>query len=508
MEAIYKLRDQVHDELVKKYDNAIATGVGHKLVNGVDTGRPALMVFVTEKYRGINKQDISQVIPQEIDGVPVDVVEAGHIVKQAYNTKVRPIVPGFSCSHYMVTAGTLGGIFLDKDDHVVGLSNNHVMANENRCKIGDLIFQPGIADNPLVSKTFVGWKNAPNLPYFATLKDYNKLLVNQKNQHDSAIARVDDSYVTQRMITANYPVGQPMAGFGTPKVGMNVQKFGRTSERTTGKVISLGGEFTVGYDIGAITFIDCIVTTAMSQGGDSGSILFDDNMNAIGLLFAGSDKVSLFNPLGPIISKYGLKIWSPSAQSQIQFWDRLWSRNSYGTGSLLFQPNGLLVVNAYANQHAYVEADLAEGTKSVTLEVFSGNDGGASWGPGLALRFPQGWMKVNIRANTGLGGYWGGTEVYGVGKTDFNSWYTINVTVGNKVTAQVLDKRINTWTKVIETPYSSVGGMPTKIRIGKLDVYGGPGDHSDPGKLGSCQFQKLAIASGTPQILPNGLREL
>jgi hypothetical protein len=41
--------------------------------------------------------------------------------------------------------------------------------------------------------------------------------------------------------------------------------------------------------------VDQIVTSNISQGGDSGSLVLDENNNAVGLLFAGSDKATIFN---------------------------------------------------------------------------------------------------------------------------------------------------------------------------------------------------------------------
>ena len=35
----------------------------------------------------------------------------------------------------------------------------------------------------------------------------------------------------------------------------------------------------------------------MAQPGDSGSIVVDENLRAVGLLFAGSDQATLINPI-------------------------------------------------------------------------------------------------------------------------------------------------------------------------------------------------------------------
>jgi len=59
----------------------------------------------------------------------------------------------------------------------------------------------------------------------------------------------------------------------------------------------------ISYDTDtAATFEDQILTTAMSQGGDSGSLLVaaDDNI-AAGLLFAGSTQSTVYNPIQAVL---------------------------------------------------------------------------------------------------------------------------------------------------------------------------------------------------------------
>jgi hypothetical protein len=44
------------------------------------------------------------------------------------------------------------------------------------------------------------------------------------------------------------------------------------------------------------------VTTPMSQGGDSGSLLVDgESLRAVGLLFAGSAQATIYNPIQDVL---------------------------------------------------------------------------------------------------------------------------------------------------------------------------------------------------------------
>src|SRR5690606_37522923 len=81
-------------------------------------------------------------------------------------------------------------------------------------------------------------------------------------------------------------------------VGMLVRKTGRTTGYSTGRITVVNATVDVSYGRGAVgRFTDQIVTTAMSQGGDSGSVLTTFDNLAVGLLFAGSPFASIANQM-------------------------------------------------------------------------------------------------------------------------------------------------------------------------------------------------------------------
>ena len=51
---------------------------------------------------------------------------------------------------------------------------------------------------------------------------------------------------------------------------------------------------------------------SFSAGGDSGSLVVinggQDNRNAVGLLFAGGANATILNPIGPVLSAFGVAI--------------------------------------------------------------------------------------------------------------------------------------------------------------------------------------------------------
>lgn len=81
-------------------------------------------------------------------------------------------------------------------------------------------------------------------------------------------------------------------------VGTIVQKTGRTTNYTTGRITAINATINVNYGGGNVArFKDQIVTTNMSAGGDSGSLVTTSDDVAVGLLFAGSASAMIANQI-------------------------------------------------------------------------------------------------------------------------------------------------------------------------------------------------------------------
>jgi len=79
-------------------------------------------------------------------------------------------------------------------------------------------------------------------------------------------------------------------------VGLTVQKTGQTTNFTTGRIAAINATIDVDYDGGrAGRFKDQIVTTNISAGGDSMSLVTTLDDVAVGLLFAGSATSTIVN---------------------------------------------------------------------------------------------------------------------------------------------------------------------------------------------------------------------
>jgi hypothetical protein len=60
------------------YSNVIGVATGIRVRGGKPTGEPCIVVYVSQKLP-ITKLAKSEVIPHEIEGVPIDVVDVGEI---------------------------------------------------------------------------------------------------------------------------------------------------------------------------------------------------------------------------------------------------------------------------------------------------------------------------------------------------------------------------------------------------------------------------------------------
>jgi len=215
----------------------------------------------------------------------------------------RPLRLGTSLGHYQVTAGTLGAAVRRRADGAsLLLSNNHVLANENKAKLGDAILQPGAFDRGVRPDDV-----AAELSRVARLKKTRPNLV------DAAVAApVRGIEVETRMIRG---LGK-LAGLG-PEIleeDREVAKLGRTTGLTRGRVTAFElDNVVVAYGLGMLRFdnqieIEGTGAAPFSEGGDSGSLVVDEERHAVGLLFAGGEiggsngqGLSYSNPIRPVL---------------------------------------------------------------------------------------------------------------------------------------------------------------------------------------------------------------
>lgn len=293
--------------------NIQGLGIGYKLTGGKETGKLAIICMVDNKLPE-SELTASDIVPKEVDGFETDVQETGRfVVEQNPLLRHRPVPGGVSAGHVSITAGT-NGCAVVREGKTYFLSNNHVYANSNRCKIGDAILQPGVHDggHSMSNKVAELFDYIPIVfeedeinggcflgSLLKKFKGKKKKFEEKINFVDAAIAKpVSDDIVRNDI----FYIGD-VAGIGTNIIGMQVCKSGRTTKYTEGTVQQIFATVRVGFGGGKTAlFKDQIVTTNMSEGGDSGSLVLDMDKKAVGLLFAGSDKVTIYNDIYNVLN--------------------------------------------------------------------------------------------------------------------------------------------------------------------------------------------------------------
>jgi hypothetical protein len=295
--------------------NLVGVGVGVKWKNGEPTGQPAVVVLVTQK---LEREQVSpaDMVPPKVQDMPTDVLAVGELLagdggplgtgSQTLTRRIRPAESGYSVGHLRITAGTIGTCVYDvlpeggttPPRHGIGiprqyyiLSNNHVLANSNNANLGDPVLQPGPfdggtdpADRIARLSRFVPITFDPPVPR----AQHNNLV-------DAAVAAGEFHDLDREIYWVGYVRGwRRKANIG---VGTIVQKTGRTTNYTIGRITAINATVDVNYGGRVARFRDQIITTNMSAGGDSGSLVTTPDNVAVGLLFAGSSVATILNQI-------------------------------------------------------------------------------------------------------------------------------------------------------------------------------------------------------------------
>jgi hypothetical protein len=277
-------------------------------------------------------------IPSQIDGIPVQFVTSeqdpqslihvphsgpgspGVSSMVSEQQTHRPLVCGLQLQNcdddtrtnvlangYMIV-GTLG-CFVKQlaDNKIAMLSNNHVLAGENRGVIGDRILQSGSNqfNAIMLAGELAQYAQLDSSPPGASIIAGNVIL----NKVDAAVAAISNTSYLQ----AYLPPRSAPSPKGIAKAARNdlVHKVGRTTGLTFGKVTQIGAILgPVPYAPGQCWFEDTLVIEGLngatfSDHGDSGSAIVRDDGMLVGLLYAGNGTQTyacsidnVFNALG------------------------------------------------------------------------------------------------------------------------------------------------------------------------------------------------------------------
>jgi hypothetical protein len=311
---ILELRERVRARLLA-IPGVLGVGYGLKEVGDELTERRALRVYVDEK-RPLSDLAPDEVIPDEIEGVPTDVVRIPRVVDHGTEDKARhsPLLGGITITNNkpdsasQISLGTLG-CFATIDgaggpDNVVLLSNNHVLA-ANAGAVGDGVHQPqvggitaGSPPEPIGTIHNIGVAAPRNFTYPSeTQQAYfidcatAKLAIDVSSWCD---CNCGVSYKNElREINVG---GNKLEGVARAVDGETVYKSGRSTGGTQGTIADPLGSAMHGTPPVLVNNVILISPAnppdpKFSDHGDSGAAVINAQRKIVGLVFGGEDGV-------------------------------------------------------------------------------------------------------------------------------------------------------------------------------------------------------------------------
>jgi len=221
-------------------------------------------------------------------------------------------------------AGTLGCLVRDNAGIIFGLSNNHVVSGCNYAEIGVPISAPGIADVAAGSlDPFVIGHLAGCVPLIAGVPS----VIPTSQNMDVALVRIADTQLVSSMQRTYYDTPATAVDL---EPNMEVEKVGRTTGRTLGKVRAhfpfpqavtyeidqIGSRALVFFeDFYAIEPLNAADADAVfSRRGDSGSLVVsrepDGSRKSVGLIFAGNQNLTFAFSLPKVLARLRAQIVS------------------------------------------------------------------------------------------------------------------------------------------------------------------------------------------------------
>lgn len=273
-------------KIKKKYEELL---LGVKGVTGV--GLNGSIIVYVEKVT----PELRQVIPRQLESIPVRIEESGKVVLMALRPMLavyanrtdrwRPAPGGVSVGHPLATAGTLTSRILDRisGEVIGGLTNNHVGAldwgEKHEGKVSDPFLQPGPYDGGVDDK-------------FGEVLKWIPVKLEEPNLVDAMV------FSSAELRKDVLEVGNPTHSV-EPMVGRNVLGSGRTSGVKYGQIFDVNATIKVdgGEGWGECLFEQQIILKpSMLVPGDSGMWIGEvDTFNSVGLGFAGSEILSVAN---------------------------------------------------------------------------------------------------------------------------------------------------------------------------------------------------------------------
>jgi len=271
--------------------NVIGVGLGYKIRHGFHNCEKCITVFVRKKF-SLNELSSQDIIPKDYMNIPTDVIECGLPRICSLRTKIRPALGGYSIGVEGLESGTMGCLVGDSNNDYI-LTCNHVISGNLYENIDKYVLQPSPKYGGKIHRDAI-----------AKVYEFDEIFYNQDNNFtDSAIAITDreKAYIDIALIG-------PILGINNASIGQSVKKVGSTTELTNGVIRDRNVTMVINFLGRDVIFKNQITTSKMSELGDSGAVLLNKKKEALGLLMADTDNISIYNSIHSILSRLNVQI--------------------------------------------------------------------------------------------------------------------------------------------------------------------------------------------------------
>jgi hypothetical protein len=249
-EQLLKILEQNYQAWMK-YDGVHYIDVGYKYKYGVMTDEVCFRFHVYNKLPDFFLKE--NVIPAELEKVPTDIIISEPKKSHRFGRGYNELRGGIEIRNANLPAsGTLGCVFRDAGNHLVGLSNHHVLFSEYG-QVGQYVIQPSIQH---VTEHYV----------------IGRIHTEGKPEFDAAIFALN---ITRRSFP--YEILDNASAINTTiiaRLGMPVKKSGIATELTYGIVDGIGPHYNFSY---SFNHANMPPNNILIAPGDSGSAVLLDN---------------------------------------------------------------------------------------------------------------------------------------------------------------------------------------------------------------------------------------
>ena len=165
-----------------------------------------------------------------------------------------------------------------------------------------------------------------------------------------------------------------------------------------------------------------------------------------------------------------------------------WTPHETGHDRASFSDEGKFgEIYAPANTCVYAERKLPPDVRVIQCRIDPGTDGSASWGPGIAVMWPQRTVKFYLRPGQGQFGLFDGRGERLLDEIEPGQAYHLRLEIAGATVFCEASRDGDKWSAIGRIDADQAFGNPLVVRLGKTDRSGGNGDFSTPGEYGRCR---------------------